>query len=322
MVAYKKGILSINLMNRLLISPLFICAALVAPAAQDVWQTDLEAASQQAAKEGKLVLIDFTGSDWCTACIQLRRTVLDAPDFMNWAQEHFVFVEVDLPQRKALPGNLLERNKAIAERYEVIGLPTIMALTPQGRVVGGFLGNVGSTKTARQHLENAISAAAIFEKAAMLQGKEKAQVLMQAYSTFPSAKAFERPYCELRDEIKKNDPGSATGIHADVAVQEQAARFEAERAALNPYSAEYGALLERQLAETLPPNKGGVLMARCQYSLTTADSVEELEKTRLLFEECIPFLSPAEAEETRQFLQQFFADLPSLLNMLRNSRPR
>ena len=31
---------------------------------------------------------------------------------------------------------------------------------------------------------------------------------------------------------------------------------------------------------------------------------------------------PAEAEETRQFLNQFFADLPSLLNMLRSSRPR
>lgn len=309
-------------MNRLLISSLLISTAIVAPAAQDVWQTDLPAASRQAAKEGKLVLIDFTGSDWCTACIQLRRTVLDAPEFMNWAKQHFVFVEVDLPQRKALPGDLLERNKAIAKRYEVIGLPTIMVLTPEGRVVGGFLGNVGKAKTARQHLENAISAAAIFEKADSLKGKERAQMLMQAYKTFPSAKAFERPYCELRDEIKKLDADNATGIHADAAVQEQAARFEAERSALNPYSAEYGALLERQLAETLPANKGNVLMARCQYSLTTANSVEELEKTRIMFEECIPFLSPAEAEETRQFLNQFFADLPSLLNMLRSSRPR
>ena len=29
------------------------------------WITDYEAAKKQAAKEGKDILMDFTGSDWC-----------------------------------------------------------------------------------------------------------------------------------------------------------------------------------------------------------------------------------------------------------------
>lgn len=310
-------------MKNTLIPALLYCAAPTIVSAADApsWQTNLPAAMQQAEKENKLLLLDFTGSDWCTSCIQLRRTVLDNSDFLAWAKEHFIFVEIDLPQRKKLDADLLKHNKAVAERYEVRGLPTIMILTPQGRVTGGFLGNIGNVKDARTRLTAAITAAEAFENAAKLEGKARAMELMKAYRGFPSEKAFATPHQELRDEIRKLDPDNATGIHEDAAVREQATRFLAQRNALYPNSPEYGKLIDRQLAETLPQNKGEVLMAKCQYMLTTANSIAELEETRNMFEECMKFQSEAEAAETQEFLNRFFTDLPALLNMLRSSRP-
>ena len=37
------------------------------------WLTDLPKAQEQARKENKLVLMDFTGSDWCGWCIKLKK---------------------------------------------------------------------------------------------------------------------------------------------------------------------------------------------------------------------------------------------------------
>lgn len=53
-------------------APAAALAALTAPASAE-WMTDFGAAAQRAASEGKLVLVDFTGSDWCAFCMQLRR---------------------------------------------------------------------------------------------------------------------------------------------------------------------------------------------------------------------------------------------------------
>ncbi|MED5278251.1 MAG: thioredoxin family protein, partial [Verrucomicrobiota bacterium] len=40
--------------------------------AADGWLVDFEKAKAQAAKEGKSILMEFTGSDWCPPCIQLE----------------------------------------------------------------------------------------------------------------------------------------------------------------------------------------------------------------------------------------------------------
>ena len=64
------------------------------------------------------------------------------------------------------------------------------------------------------------------------------------------------------------------------------------------------------------------MMARCQYALSTADSVEALEKTRSMFEELLPLLPAAEAAELRDFLHSYFRNPATLLQMLRASRPR
>ncbi len=306
-------------------SKCLLCVGLVlsavSGAVEPVWRADLPAALAQAGREDKHVLVDFTGSDWCSACIRLRRNILDSKAFMQWAGKQFVFVEVDIPQKPVLPAEQLAENKAVAEAYGVSGFPTIMVLNARGQVTGGFLGDVGQVDAAVAHLERALRVSAMFEQAEELSGEEKARVLMAAYRLFPGGKAFERHRDKLEADILKHAPDNATGMKDILEVRSQAVLFEAERETVPRFSAEYGQLIERQLAEALEPNRAGVLMAKCQYALGTARTVDDLEQAKKLLEQVIRLQNPDEAKETQAYLERFFEDLPALLRMLQQNRP-
>ncbi len=297
--------------------------AMVAPAyAADGWMTDLPAAMQKAAKENKLVLIDFTGSDWCSACVQLRRNVLDNPDFRAYADERFVLMEVDLPQRKSFDPVLRAKNEAIAARYGVAAYPTIMVLNPQGGVLGGFQEGDKTVKEAIAVLDNAYTVDALFRKAAMQSGLERAKTLYEAYLIYPDSKGFAAQNEALRNEIVKCDPQNVTGIHDAAAVIEQARLFLNQRSRYAYNSPELGKLLEQQLREAMPANRPSVMLERCQFAMTTARTVEDIVATRKMFEEVIPLLPEEQAAEIRHYVDTYFRDPAELLRMLNASRPR
>jgi uncharacterized protein YyaL (SSP411 family) len=45
------------------------------------WLTDLNTALDKGKREKKPVLVDFTGSDWCSWCKRLKSDVFDQPRF-------------------------------------------------------------------------------------------------------------------------------------------------------------------------------------------------------------------------------------------------
>ena len=45
------------------------------------WLTDYEKAQKEAQAKNKLLLMDFTGSDWCGWCIMLDKEVFSKPEF-------------------------------------------------------------------------------------------------------------------------------------------------------------------------------------------------------------------------------------------------
>ncbi len=61
----------------------FFCVAGIQ--AEAVWLTDYAKAKAQAAAEKKPLLLDFTGSDWCTWCIKLDKDVFAIPAFGKYA---------------------------------------------------------------------------------------------------------------------------------------------------------------------------------------------------------------------------------------------
>jgi len=102
------------------------------------WAADFDVAVQQAREEGKNLLIDFTGSDWCSWCIKLHDEVFSKEEFMSYATENYVLVALDYPrsdEAKARVPNP-ERNQELAAKYEISGFPTVLLMTPDGDVFG------------------------------------------------------------------------------------------------------------------------------------------------------------------------------------------
>jgi len=54
-------------------------------AAESEWMTDLGKAQEKAKAEKKLVLVDFTGSDWCPPCRALHNNVFTSAEFNEFA---------------------------------------------------------------------------------------------------------------------------------------------------------------------------------------------------------------------------------------------
>jgi thioredoxin-related protein len=105
-------------------------------ATEAAWQTDLPKAQAQAAKEEKLVLLNFTGSDWCVYCVMLNKEVFSQPAFEEYAKTNLVLVEVDFPRRKKLSEEQQKVNAELYKKYDVQGYPTIIVLNGEGKKVG------------------------------------------------------------------------------------------------------------------------------------------------------------------------------------------
>jgi thioredoxin-related protein len=105
------------------------------------WLTDLNAAQAQARDENKLILVNFTGSDWCGWCIKLKNEVFVKPEFDAFASENLVLLEIDFPRQKPMPAATKKANGALADKYKVGGYPTLHVLTADGK----SLGNLGYT---------------------------------------------------------------------------------------------------------------------------------------------------------------------------------
>src|SRR6266481_1993267 len=106
-------------MNKLAIGLLAGWAFLQAGAAELEWQTDLAKAQAQAKKENKLVMLDFTGSDWCGWCKKLDAEVFSKPEFASYAKKNLVLVEVDFPRGKQQSAELKKANQALQDKYKI-----------------------------------------------------------------------------------------------------------------------------------------------------------------------------------------------------------
>jgi protein disulfide-isomerase len=95
-----------------------------APASAIPWRTDFTAALAEARASGKPVLIDFTAS-WCPPCKVMKHQVWPDAEVAQ-AASAFIPVMIDVDE----PGN-----EAVAQRYGVRGIPTILVVDADGRVL-------------------------------------------------------------------------------------------------------------------------------------------------------------------------------------------
>jgi protein disulfide-isomerase len=108
--------------------------------ADQAWTTDYKKAQEEAKANHKLLLLDFTGSDWCGFCFQLDRAILSQPRFKDYASKNLVLMEVDFPRRKAQSIETTRQNQQLAQRYQVQGFPTLVVLNDEGKTVWRYDG--------------------------------------------------------------------------------------------------------------------------------------------------------------------------------------
>jgi protein disulfide-isomerase len=114
--------------------------AAVEHSSEPLWRNDLPGALQQARSENKLVLLDFTGSDWCPWCIKFDHDVLSTENFAAYAGQKLELVKVDFPRHTAQPDDLRRANAALAAQFNVDGYPTYVLLDANGRELGRQVG--------------------------------------------------------------------------------------------------------------------------------------------------------------------------------------
>lgn len=105
-------------------------------AAKFVWHTNYEKALAEAKTNKKLVLLDFTGSDWCGWCIKLDKEVFATSEFKKWAGDRLVLVKLDFPRRTPISEKLKQQNQKLAEKHGIQGFPTLVIVDANGKEVG------------------------------------------------------------------------------------------------------------------------------------------------------------------------------------------
>ena len=99
------------------------------------WNGNLEKAIEQAKKENKAVLVNFTGSDWCVWCKRLSAEVFQQKEFEAYAEDNLVLVILDFPKDIEQSQEIKAYNNKLAQKYGIQGFPTILLIDGQGKLV-------------------------------------------------------------------------------------------------------------------------------------------------------------------------------------------
>ncbi|MGN6639298.1 MAG: thioredoxin family protein [Mucilaginibacter sp.] len=107
------------------------------------WLGDFNTAKTEATQKHELILINFSGSDWCGPCIRLRKEILESSTFENYASGHLVLVRADFPRQKKnqLSKDQIKLNEALADRYNAEGkFPFTLLVDETGKVLKSWDG--------------------------------------------------------------------------------------------------------------------------------------------------------------------------------------
>ncbi len=102
------------------------------------WEPNFEQAKKLAKEKNELILLNFSGSDWCVPCIGLRQEFLEKTAFSEFANKNLILVNADFPRKKkniATPQQITQ-NEALAEKYNINGVfPLTLLLNSEGKVL-------------------------------------------------------------------------------------------------------------------------------------------------------------------------------------------
>ncbi len=114
------------------------------------WLSNLDEAKALAKEDHKLIVLNFSGSDWCGPCIKMHKQIFESEEFKNYSEANLVLVNADFPRmKKNQPAkNQLAINAALADKYNKEGVfPLTLLLDKDGKVLKRWEGLPKETAT-------------------------------------------------------------------------------------------------------------------------------------------------------------------------------
>ncbi|HXS57032.1 MAG TPA: thioredoxin family protein [Hanamia sp.] len=102
------------------------------------WLGNFNKARIEASSEHKLILINFSGSDWCGPCIRLTKEIFESQTFEDYASKNLVLVRADFPREKKnqLPEEQQKENEKLADKYNSNGtFPETLLVDENGKIL-------------------------------------------------------------------------------------------------------------------------------------------------------------------------------------------
>ena len=194
---------------------------------------DFEKAQAQAAKEGKSILMEFTGSDWCPPCKALQKNVLSKDVFNTEMPKSFVLLKLDSPRDKSKQTpEEIEQYKVLSAKYGIQGVPTIFLADAKGRPyyeTVGYSGDPADKYVAnlKEQLGTLAKRDAAFAKAEKASGSEKAKLLAEGLSLVNDEMAL-KTYGDVVSQIIELDADNKAGLKAKFAGLKDSVEFKSE----------------------------------------------------------------------------------------------
>lgn len=174
------------------------------------WTVSFEEAKKLAAEQGKDILMEFTGSDWCPPCKALHAKVLSQEVFLTEVPKNYILLKLDSPRDKSkqTPEEIAQYKKLSAE-YKVRGVPSVFLVDAEGKPYVKMVGYGG--QAADEYVKQLLEKAPIrkqrdefLAKAKDAEGVEKAKLLDQAIGQIDTELALD-VYSDTVKEIVKLD---------------------------------------------------------------------------------------------------------------------
>ncbi|MEI6714502.1 MAG: thioredoxin family protein [Verrucomicrobiota bacterium] len=184
-------------------------------AVDEGWLENFAKAKEQAAKEGKDLLLNFTLSK-CRPCNLLKDEVFLTDTFKKAALDQFILVELKYPSSESsLTDDINKQNEALTREFGIQGYPTIILADAQGRPYaetgyrdGGpekYVAHLAKLRSVREERDQ------LWKKAESAQGFEKAKLLTRGLAIMDENVATAH-YPSVLEEIKTLDPKDGSGI--------------------------------------------------------------------------------------------------------------
>ncbi|HPD14441.1 MAG TPA: thioredoxin family protein [Planctomycetota bacterium] len=194
------------------------------------WTENAADAMAAAAKDGKDLLIDFTGSDWCGWCMRLDKEVFSQEAFTAAAPKSFVLLKLDFPRERPLSEATKKQNAEWQAKFRISGYPTIVLADAAGRPYARTGYQEGGAEKYMQHLvalrKIRVQRDEALAKAQAAEGVEKAKLLDAALAPIDASLVMGN-YEDVVAEIVKLDADNKAGLRNKYGAMSALVRIEA-----------------------------------------------------------------------------------------------